>query len=117
MSPRTEALTAFGKAVAQLPFNAPAIREALVEVEKCGGQELAVEAMGTMMAFEAVTRIVDATIRVNPPAPAAATILADVNVWLSKTKRAIKSRVTQITLASGVLFAAVAIGLYSRFTM
>ena len=60
---REKALIAFGEAVATLPFNEANIRQALVAVQEVGGEELATEAIVVAAAFEAQTKIVDATIR------------------------------------------------------
>jgi hypothetical protein len=61
---RSAALKELGDVVATLPFNSKAVHKAMAAVENVGGEELLVEALATAMAFESITRIVDASIRV-----------------------------------------------------
>ena len=67
-SSRATALTTLGQTVSTLPFNLKAAQEALAVVEKEGGEELVVEAVATVAAFESITRVADACIRIKPPA-------------------------------------------------
>jgi hypothetical protein len=53
--------------IATLPFNVEVVRKSLKVVEHIGGMELVAEACNTAAAFEAITRVVDATNRVEPP--------------------------------------------------
>ena len=62
---RQHALVDFGRTVATLPFNISAARKVLEQVEAVGGKELAIEAIATAAAFEAQTRVADATMRTN----------------------------------------------------
>lgn len=66
-SPRNAALTEFGSTVATLPYNKGAVQASLVRVQEEGGEELKVEVCCTVAAFETVTRVVDATLRKDPP--------------------------------------------------
>ena len=110
---RTRVLTEFGQASAKLPLDVPAMRQALEQVEKHGGPELMVEALGTMMAFEAITRVVDATCRVDPPLQGyLLAFVENVVVPINKTVETVKSHYAS---AGVVLVTSVALGLlYSR---
>ena len=115
MPPLTQALTDFGEAAAKLPFDAMRVRQALAGVEKHGGQEQIVEAVGTMMAFEAITKVVDATSRVDPPYQAVGNFIANMVVSVNKARESISKNSTQVALAStAVLVIGIAYGLYSK---
>ena len=60
---RKGALQAFSVAIAILPFNVEKVRCALEDLKRIGGENLAVEACCTAAAFEAMTRVVDSSIR------------------------------------------------------
>ena len=60
---RKGALQAFSVAIATLPFNIETVRCALEDLKRVGGENLVVEACCTAAAFEAMTRIVDSSIR------------------------------------------------------
>ena len=62
-SPRAMALRALGETVGTLPFDAKAAQEALKAVKEEGGEELVMEAIATIAAFECTTRVADATCR------------------------------------------------------
>ena len=64
---RHEALVKLGAAVGSFPKHLPSIQEAMKHVEQVGGRELAIEVGCTIAAFEAATRVADATIRMAPP--------------------------------------------------
>ena len=63
---REDALAALGTAVGSIPFDARAMKDARDMVEKVGGMELVVESCMTAAAFEAITKVVDATGRTLP---------------------------------------------------
>jgi hypothetical protein len=92
-SRRLAALTAFGETVATLPFDAQAVRQALVAVEEQGGQELVVETLATMMTFESITRVVDATIRVDQ-LRAIMKLITNVVISFNKVISAVQSQVS-----------------------
>lgn len=100
-------MTAFGETAATLPIDAQAAR---VAVEEQGGTELVVEALATMMTFESITRIVDATVRVDQHR-SFAKLIADVVISFNKAITAVQcNRCIQLTLAFMVVVFAVAVG-------
>jgi hypothetical protein len=58
---REGALSELGAAIASRPIDVGRLRDAIARVIEVGGLELAVEAAAVAGAFEAVTKIVDAT--------------------------------------------------------
>lgn len=83
--PREAALTEFGTTVATPPFDADTVQKALLKVEQEGGKELAVEACCTVAGFEAITRIVDATNRKEPPGAFVA-VLKGINLIMLRSR-------------------------------
>lgn len=84
--PRREAvLTDLGHAVATLPFDKVSVQQALEKVHEPGAQELVIEVCCTVAAFEAITRVADATVRAKLPA-------AMINVLKGINKIAFHSR-------------------------
>jgi len=63
---REEALVELGAAVASRPWNAGRVEAAAKRVKEEGGAELLVEAAAVAGAFEAITKVVDATGRKEP---------------------------------------------------
>lgn len=60
---REGVLEEFGRAVAAIPWDGDRIRNAMENVKRMGGMELGVEAAAVCGAFEAITKVVDATRR------------------------------------------------------
>ncbi len=54
--------------IATLPFDIEKVKQSMRHLEIIGGKELVAEACNVAAAFEAMTRVVDATNRVKPPA-------------------------------------------------
>jgi hypothetical protein len=99
-------LTAFGETVATLPFNVQAVRQSLVAVKEQGGEELVIETLATMMTFESITRIVDASIRVDQHR-AFVKLMTDVVISFNKAIAAVQSnRHIGLSLALLVVVAA-----------
>lgn len=59
--PRYSALIELSRAIATTPYNASRVRDAVEEVTRQGGKELAVEATSTAACFMAITKVADAT--------------------------------------------------------
>ena len=77
--------------------------------------------MGTMMAFEAMTKIVDATGRVDPPEQTFVSFMANVVVKVNAKVEAIKKSLPSTRLALGLSFGGIAVGIaygiYSKTMM
>lgn len=63
---RQQALEKLATTAATLPFDRVAVHQVVESIRQKYGEELVVEAVATIAAYESITRVADATVRIPP---------------------------------------------------